>query len=299
MSDKSLIFSVIVPTFNRPAALERCLTSLAAQDFPVSGYEIIVMNDGGVSLAAETVECLRQKNSLVLLEQPNRGQGAARNRAASQARGEFLAFIDDDCAASPAWLSTIYECLQSESHLVVGGRTRCGLPGNSFALANEILIDFLYDYYHLAPGEKSQPPFFTSNNLALSRAAFQAVGGFDERLRGAEDRDLCERLHAAGCSLYYTPSALVYHYQELSLSSFLGLHYHYGRWNFRFHQYRRLRGWGNYRLEPAKFYSGMLRYPFTNYSGRRAVGLSGLLALSQLENFAGFSSQAFISFFDR
>jgi len=189
-------------------------------------------------------------------------------------------------------LKHLHGVLRKNPESIVGGRTLSGIPENPYSLANQLLIDYLYHYYHLTAGKKSQPAFFAANNLAISRDVFQEVGGFDVRLRSAEDRDFCERSGQAGHSSIFAQSALVYHHHPFNLSQFLRLHLGYGGGNYFFHLYRKVRGWGNYRLEPINFYTSMLGYPFRSEKGWHAARLSLLLGLSQASNISGFTMQA-------
>lgn len=292
-------FSVIVPTHNRPPALGRCLRSILELDFPPSEYEVIIVNDGGCVLEEDAGIFLQDKVPILMLEQANQGPAAARNAAVLHSNANYLAFTDDDCVVDRDWLNQLLCGLSENPKAIAGGRTLSGIPENSYSLANQLLVDFLYDYYHLTPGKKSQPPFFASNNMAISREVFQAIGGFDVRLRSAEDRDFCERSSQVGYSSIYTQSAKVYHHNPMNFFQFLKLHYGYGGGNYFFHLYRKVRGWGNYRLEPISFYAGMLRYPFRSEKGFHAAWLSLLIGLSQASNFSGFTTQAVREIFRR
>lgn len=134
-------FSVIVPTFNRPAALERCLLALGHQRY--SGpFEVIVVNDGG-TLLPEFSPALRALLNLEVLQQPNAGPATARNRGARNARGEFLAFTDDDGEPSDQWLEEMSRTLHTDPAAVVGGHTVNAIPENLYSGASQLLIDFL------------------------------------------------------------------------------------------------------------------------------------------------------------
>ena len=88
--------SVIVPTRNRRELLLRLLDSLFAQSLPADEYEIIVVNDGSVDGTSEAVARLAEQHPhLLLLERAQGGPAAARNTAAYQAKGKYLAFTDD------------------------------------------------------------------------------------------------------------------------------------------------------------------------------------------------------------
>src|SRR3712207_1403127 len=98
MSDDLPFFSVIVPTYERPAQLAACLGALARLDCPAASFEVIVVDDGSAAAPGRRLDEFRDLLDVRLLTQANAGPAAARNRGASEARGSFLAFTDDDCA---------------------------------------------------------------------------------------------------------------------------------------------------------------------------------------------------------
>ena len=163
--------AVIVPTYNRPARLARCLDALARQE--AEGFEIVVVDDGGTAdLAPAIVACPRP---VTLLRQENAGPGAARNLGARAAAAEILAFTDDDCRPEPGWLPALMRRLEAEPEALAGGHTVNLLGHNLYAEASQTLIDFLYDYFGAQAGAM---PFFTSNNIACRREPFLELGGF-------------------------------------------------------------------------------------------------------------------------
>jgi O-antigen biosynthesis protein len=86
--------SVVIPTYNHAAFVQKTLDSVFAQTF--TDYEVIVVNDGSPDNTGELLKPLAQAGKLTLITQPNAGQGAARNRGIAAARGEFIALLDDD-----------------------------------------------------------------------------------------------------------------------------------------------------------------------------------------------------------
>jgi len=120
---RSKAFSVIIPTCDRPAALESCLNSILEQDFPASDFEIIVVNDGGCALDLDKGKFLQCKVPVLLIEQPNQGPAAARNTAVKHSNACNLAFTDDDCRADRSWLKQLHCALQKDPNKVAGGRT--------------------------------------------------------------------------------------------------------------------------------------------------------------------------------
>lgn len=106
------LVSVVVPTRNRPEMLGHALASIAAQDLPADAMEAVVVNDGGVDVTG-VVENAREAGLFVRsLRLPNRhGLPAARNVGLSQARGDCIAFLDDDDVFLPNHLSVALSAL--------------------------------------------------------------------------------------------------------------------------------------------------------------------------------------------
>ena len=88
--------SVIIPTYNRRAVIEQTLPTVLDQTFPASEYEVIVVVDGSTD---DTAAALRQISSpvrLVVIEQDNQGQAAARNAGIRLRQGTWCCCLDDD-----------------------------------------------------------------------------------------------------------------------------------------------------------------------------------------------------------
>jgi GT2 family glycosyltransferase len=276
-------FSIVVPTRNRPGPLAACMGAVARLRFPRASFETIVVDDGGDRPLDAALEPAIARARARVVRQPGAGPAAARNRGAAEACGEVLAFLDDDCAPDPGWLDALDRALAAGPGAGAGGRTVNALPGNPYATASQALIDYLYAYYN-QPG--SPEPMFTTSNLALPRARFLELGGFDQRFprAGGEDRELCLRWARAGGEIRYVPDAIVRHAHSLDLRGFLRQHFTYGRGAARFHRVR-----GSAPVpEPLAFYRELVLYPWRD--GRRGrARMSALLALSQAANAAGYA----------
>lgn len=275
--------TVVVPSYARPDALRACLAALAAQD--ERDHEVVVVDDGSpeplapVCAPFEGVRCVRQENG---------GPARARNRGAREAAGTFLAFTDDDCRPRPDWLSALRRAWGGDEGRMVGGRVVNGLPRNPYASASQALCDYIYDYYGAATGAA---PFFTTNNCGVSRAAFQALGGFDETfpLAAAEDRDLGLRWRDRGGALAYAPDAVVEHHHALTLRRFIRQHANYGRGARHLHLVLDARGAEQPRVEPPRFYAGILLWPVRR-EGLRGLPGSVLMGLSQIAMVRGYAA---------
>ena len=279
-------FSIVIPTYNRPDRLANCLKAIALLNYPCDCFEVIVVDDGSETPLDSVVESLKDKINLKLLRQENAGPAAARNRGAAEARGEFLAFTDDDCQPTTDWLTQFAAGFATNPQAMLGGKTINALSNNPFSTASQKLIDYLYDYYNPAKGKDA---FFASNNIAMPTANFRALNGFDVSfpLAAAEDRDFCDRWNQV-YPMVYLPDAKINHYHKLSLASFWKQHFGYGRGAFCFHQIRSRRVAKDIEVEPLSFYFKLLFYPFSQIDRQPKILLSSLLFLSQVANVAGF-----------
>jgi GT2 family glycosyltransferase len=151
------------------------------------------------------------------------------------------------------------------------------------------LIDYLYDYSR----RTGRLEFFTSNNLALPTDRFRALGGFDAswRFAAGEDRDLCDRWRHAGGVLVHAPEAVIVHRHLLDMRRFWRQHFNYGRGAHHFHRARARDERGRHEVEPWRFYTGLLAYPFKHEPAGRALRVAALLGLSQVANTLGFLSE--------
>ncbi|MFQ5938328.1 MAG: glycosyltransferase family 2 protein, partial [Acidiferrobacterales bacterium] len=229
----------------------------------------------------------RKELDLKLVMQANAGPAAARNTGAVHAKGEFLAFTDDDCTPAPGWLQALARFATSHD-CAIGGRTVNALPNNPYATTSHLLIDFIYAYFNV---DGKQGRFFASNNFALPADSFRANGGFNTTFRTSEDRELCERWLEQGYRMIYAPEALVYHAHPLTFRTFWLRHFSYGRGAFRFHQARKVTVKDLLTPDPLRFYLGLHRYSFSLVRGWRILLIAPLLLVSHAAYVAGFFSE--------
>jgi GT2 family glycosyltransferase len=281
-------FSVVVPTYDRPAELANCLAGLSAQDYPRDRFEIVVVDDGGSAGSAPEPDEHRGDPPIAVIRQAHAGQSAARNTGASVARGDYLAFTDDDCIPARDWLSALARIAAVAPAAVVGGCTLNALPRNPFSTASQVIVDVVYGYYNADPDNAR---FFATNNIAVPAEAFAAMGGFDVTFRTSEDRDFCDRWLSTGRRMVYAPDARVVHAHVLSFQTFCRQHFDYGRGAFRYHRARALRRSGRLRQDlgfylrlPALFAAGV-----ASLRASETARVACLTPVWQVVNAAGFA----------
>lgn len=195
--------SVVVPTYQRPDLLERCLAALARQTLPQDAYEIIVCDDGPSEAAKHVVAQAFSGRSpapqLRYLEVRNsQGPAGARNLGWQSAQAPIVAFTDDDTIPDPAWLQAGLAAMAPGVHAATG-RIVMPLPPEP--------SDIERDAARLSTAE------FVTANCFIRKDALAEIGGFDERFHIAwrEDSDLHFNLLERGCKIIQAADAVVVH----------------------------------------------------------------------------------------
>lgn len=282
-------FSVVIPTRRRPEHLRACLESLAALDYPMADFEVVVVDDGG-GVPAELIEGARPRLNLRLLTQDHQGPATARNLGVASARGTFVAFTDDDCTVDRGWLVALEKALVEHPEAIVGGATQSSSGSSVFAVASQEVVDFLYEYYAAVP---TKLRFFATNNAACRRDLLLSLGGFDESFprAAAEDRDLCERWSEAGRPFHYEGEAIVTHHLESNLTQYVRQHLRYGQGATHLNRARQNRGHQGPKLEPLTFYFRLITFSLRRGISLRAMGLALLAFLSQVAYGLGYYTE--------
>lgn len=206
--------SVIVPVWNNPAQLLRCIQALQAQDYPDDLYEIVVADNGSTDDTAARA----RETGVRVIEERKPGSYAARNTAIRATNSDFLAFTDSDCVPDPRWLSTAMARAERESGVgVVAGRivlfNENGGDPRGWAQSYEAMVAFPQD-------QASQGTCATANWLS-PRAAIVKAGGFDETVKSGGDHHMGLRLRDAGLGLVYEPGMIVGHPTRATFAALL------------------------------------------------------------------------------
>jgi GT2 family glycosyltransferase len=211
---------VLVCTHNGSRTIRETLTQLTRLDYP--DYEVIVVDDGSTDATARIASELEVR----LIRTENRGLSSARNTGLAAARGEIVAYLDDDAFPDLHWLRYLALKFARSEHVAVGGPNLA--PPDDGAVADcvanapgnptHILIDD--DLAEHIPG----------CNMAFRKRALEAIGGFDPRFRAtADDVDVCWRLQDRGWTVGFSPVALVWHHRRNSTRRYLKQQFGYGR----------------------------------------------------------------------
>ena len=282
---EGLLFSVIIPTYNRVERLKICLEAFTKLDYTRDKFEIIVVDDGSSVTLEPLISNFETDLDIKLFIQNNLGPAAARNSGAKKAAGKFFAFIDDDCIPDSDWLKKLEKELIKYPDCLVGGKIVNGLQLNPYSATSQMISDAVYSYFNSEP-ERAR--FFSTNNMALSRDQFFATGGFDPRFRTSEDREFCVRWLKQDLIMRYVFEAVVRHEHSLTFLSFWSQHFGYGRGSFRLKKIAAIREKKRIRLEKVIFYWNLFRYAFFNKFSVSTIKIETLLVISQIASTCGF-----------
>jgi glucosyl-dolichyl phosphate glucuronosyltransferase len=256
--------SVIICSYNRCQSLAKTLESVAASTFsrPLE-WEVLVVDNNSTDKTRDLAQdfCRRYPNNFRYIFEAQQGKSHALNTGIREARGEVLAFTDDDVTVEPTWLENLTANLLGHEWVGAGGRVFAeqgvvfpswlALKGRYTMAGLLVLLD-----RGSVAGELNEAPF--GANMAFRKTMFEKYGGFrtdlgpPPKLRG-EDTEFCLRLMKTGERLRYEPSAIVYHAvpaNRLTKKYFLSWWFGHGRCMMRLRE-KRPPVWGL----PSEFFS--------------------------------------------
>lgn len=133
------MISVIIPAYNAAMTIDKCLDSLLAQTY--TDYEIIVVNDGSLDYTASIIKA-KSCSRIVLINQPNGGVSAARNRGLLEAKGEYISFVDADDYVAREYLEVLSQAIL-ECDIVMGRCTE--VVNNQYEVRENSSVDIAID----------------------------------------------------------------------------------------------------------------------------------------------------------
>jgi GT2 family glycosyltransferase len=212
--------SVVVCTHNGEETLPECLDRVGALAY--RDFETIVVCDGSRDRSA----LIAREHGAIVIETEHRGLSHARNCGIARARGEIVAFLDDDAYPDADWLCYLAAGFRDESFAGVGGPN---LPPDDERLIADCVAAAPGGPIHVLVSDR-EAEHVPGCNMAFRKSALEAIGGFDERFRTAgDDVDVCWRLQKAGKTLGFSAGAVVMHRRRDSVRRYLKQQYGYGK----------------------------------------------------------------------
>lgn len=218
------MISIIVCTYNREKYLYDTLCKIAENDYPVSKYELLLVDnnstDGTKMLCEKFSEKYKQVDFSYILE-TRQGLSFARNRGIAEAKFKYLVFLDDDSFVSVDYLKNLDSCLsQHPDAMAWGGKID---PVFESGACPNWICKWTYSWVSaidmgsrvvLFQGKK----FPIGANMGFNRAVIEECGMFDtslgrnkKNLMAGEEKDMFERVKNSGNKVYYFPNVMVHH----------------------------------------------------------------------------------------
>ena len=211
-------FSIIIPVYNRPQEVDELLESLCRQT--VSGFEVVVVEDGSSEKCDATCEKYAEKLDVHYYFKPNSGPGPSRNYGAERSQGDYLLILDSDVIVPENYLEIIEGELDREPCDAFGGPDRAHASFTPIQKAINYAMTSFFTTGGIRGGKKKLDKFYPrSFNLGIKKSVYEALGGFAP-MRYGEDIDLSTRIFKGGYNCRLFPEAFVYHKRRVKFSSF-------------------------------------------------------------------------------
>lgn len=214
-----MLFSLIIPVYNRPDEVDELLESLVKSSYK-NDFEVVLVEDGSTIRCEEIASKYTHNLSISYYFKPNSGPGDSRNYGMKKAKGDYFIIFDSDCIIPAQYLDEVDKALKLNYVDCFGGPDQAL---DSFSNIQKA-INFAMTSFLTTGGirggsekiDKFQPRSF---NMGISRNAFEASKGFGN-IHPGEDPDLSIRLWNLGFETKLFSNAYVYHKRRIDWDKF-------------------------------------------------------------------------------
>ncbi len=214
--------SIVVPVHNKYAFTHKCLFSIK-ENTPGIHYEVIIADDAS---SDETVQIQTKiRHVLVVRNEKSLGFLGNCNRAAQQARGRYILFLNNDTVVQPGWLSSLIKPMEADATI--------GMTGSKLVYPEGILQEAggivwqngsgwnygkMFDPESPEYNYVKEVDYISGASLMIRSSLWKQIGGFDTRYTPAyyEDTDLAFEVRKAGYKVVYQPQSVVVHFEGIS-----------------------------------------------------------------------------------
>lgn len=213
-------------TRNRAQNLQRLLESLQKQT--MYSQEVLVVDNDSSDNTKHIVLSFQKKLPIRYIQEKTVGIPYARNRVLQEAKGELLAFIDDDCEASPTWIEDMIRA-QRRYPQAVAIQGKCVYTPEHTIKASVVALNYLY-WLQLHIYQKNKLLVLDTKNVLLRLDKIKAFGiKFDTRYKIGDDVDFGKQILTKKQEIRYEKRFVIYHSEKKSIRNFLKNYYLKGR----------------------------------------------------------------------
>lgn len=216
-SDRPLLFSIIVPVYNRPDEITDLLRSLSLQTD--DGFETIIVEDGSTVRCEGQCGAFKEKARVKYFYKDNEGRSIARNYGIARADGDFFIFVDSDCILPSDYIANLRKSLFQNPTDCFGGPDAAHESFSDVQKAINYAMTSFLTTGGIRGGKISMEKFTPRTfNTGFSREVFEKVGGFREMF--SEDIDMSTRIRLAGFKIMLYPDVAVFHKRRIDFRKF-------------------------------------------------------------------------------
>ena len=212
-----MLYSIIVPVYNRPGEIKEFLDSLSAQT--VKPFELLIIEDGSKERCDHLLDHYRSFFSIHYYYKPNSGRSDTRNYGMERATGDYLLFFDSDVILPPFYFEKLQEAMNTNYCDCFGGPDAADASFSNMQKAVSHAMTSFWTTGGIRGGKAVMEKFCPRTfNMGLSKEVYDKVGGFEDMM--GEDIDLSLRIRKAGFTTRLIREAFVYHKRRVNLSRF-------------------------------------------------------------------------------
>jgi len=207
---KKPFISIVIPTWRESEVLNRCLSSLMAQDYPQDKFEIIVVSKDNL--------VIKNKKTKVIKIEKNLNHAEMRNIGVSKSRREIIAFCDDDCVLPKNWLSAGASYFIDKKADLIGGpvippqNTPFNYRLAGYLAGSRFTVGYAASKFRdVLPEKEANEADLILANTFIKRKVFKEFGGFDKDQVPCEENFLYAKLKNNGYKLLYSPKLACVH----------------------------------------------------------------------------------------
>lgn len=222
-----MLFSIIIPLYNRPQEIKELLETLTRQTY--KQFEVLVIEDGSKDDAEEIVKGFSGQLDVRYFQKHNEGQGFTRNFGFERAKGDYFVIFDSDCLIPENYLEVVNQHLQTNWLDAYGGPDDAHPSFTPVQKAISYSMTSPFTTGGIRGNKKGIGQFHPrSFNMGVSRKVWETVGGFIIT-RSGEDIEYSIRIHSAGFKIGLIPDAKVYHKRRTNFLQFYKQLHFFGR----------------------------------------------------------------------
>jgi glycosyltransferase involved in cell wall biosynthesis len=222
-----MLFSIIIPVYNRPDEVEELLLSLTNQTD--KEFEVIIVEDGSTLMCENICTQFSKQLDVNYFYKENTGPGGSRNFGAKQAHGEYLLILDSDCIIPENYIKNVRTELTNHPCDAFGGADAAHDSFSNMQKAVNYAMTSFFTTGGIRGGKKDTLEKFhpRSFNMGIKADVYKDLGGFSD-MRYGEDIDFSIRIFEAGYSVRLFPNAFVYHKRRTNIRKFYLQVFHSG-----------------------------------------------------------------------